>query len=98
MAYIKTEEQQMKNEETTMKQAFAELKHIMKMQAKEYLTIDEAAELYDVKTDTLKKMVKNCSLHAYKCTNGKICVRKGDLHYAVFGEPLGFEGLAQLKF
>ncbi len=98
MAYTKTEEQQTKNEETTMNQAFAELKQLLKLQAKEYLTIDEAAELCDVETDTLKKMVKDCSLRAYKCTNGKIYVRKGELNYAVFGEALMINELAALKF
>ena len=88
----------MNDQENTMQQELSDLKQLLKLQAKEYLTIDEAAELCDVETDTLKKMVKDCSLRAYKCTNGKIYVRKGELNYAVFGESLMINELAALKF
>lgn len=88
----------MNDQENTMQQELSDLKRLLKMQAKEYLTLDEAAELYDLEADTLKKMVKDCSLRAYKCTNGKIYVRKGELNYAVFGEALMINELAALKF
>lgn len=97
MAYTKTEEQQTKNEETTMKQAFAELKQLLKLQAKEYLTIDEAAEFCDVDENLIKSMIKDCRLHAHRGPNGNIYVRKGDFCFAMFGEPLLISDLAQLK-
>ncbi len=82
---------------TTVLQAMDELKQLIKMQAKEYLTIDEAAKLCDLKADTLKKMVKNCEIRSYQGIDGKIYVRKGELYYAVYGKALMINELATIK-
>ena len=88
----------MKDKETTMQQALDDLKQLLKMQAKEYLTIAEACDLYDMDENLIKSMIKDCRLHAHRGPNGKIYVRKGDFCYALFGEPLLMSDLAQLKF
>lgn len=101
MAYRKElpqpQNEEMMNEETTIQQAWAELKQLVKMQAKEYLTIGEAAQLYDMDENLIKSMIKDCRLHAHRGPNGNIYVRKGDFCFAMFGEPLLISDLAQLK-
>ena len=69
---------------------------VMRMQARDYITIEEAAYLWDIPINEVKMMIYRFETAPYKGKNGKIYVEKKSLRYAFIGESLSVRQAQQL--
>ena len=71
---------------------------VMKMQARDFITIEEAAFLYGIDIKVVRDMVRSYRVIPYRGKDNRIYVRKTDFRYSMTGEALACDEAARLTF
>ena len=70
----------------------------LKIQARDFITIEEAAFLYNLDIEVVRNMVRRYDVIPYRGKDNRIYIRKTDFRYSMTGEALACDEAARLTF